>query len=147
MSRIRRVVLDTSTLVSATLRTGSIPDQALSKALDSCLLCASEKTLAELEQVLERGKFDRYRDLESRRAFVAMIRLHSHLFAVDLADFSAVVPPCRDPKDDQFLALAMAAEAGAIVSSDHDLLVLNPWRGIRILSPAEFPAEGSDYRP
>jgi len=132
--RIRRVVLDTSTLVSAAIRTRSAPDQALSKALDSCFLCASEKTLDELQQVLERGRFDRYRDLESRRAFVAMIRLHSHLFAVDLAGLWEVVPPCHDPKDNQFLALARAAEADAIVSSDHDLLVLNPWRGVRILS-------------
>jgi putative PIN family toxin of toxin-antitoxin system len=124
-----------------------MPDQALSKALESTDLCASDETLAELAQVLERRKFDRYRSLESRRAFVAMIRLHSHLFAVDLTDLSVVVPPCRDPKDDRFLALALAAEAEAIVSSDRDLLVLNSWRGIRILSPAEFLADGPGSLP
>ena len=59
MSRIRRVVLDTSTLVSAALRIGSVPHQALMQALASCDVCASAETLAELEQVLEREKFDR----------------------------------------------------------------------------------------
>ena len=140
MSRNRRVVVDTSTLVSAALFTGSIPDQALSKALESFDLCLSIATLGELEQVLDRGKFDRYRVRESRRAFVALIRRRMRLFAVDLADLSAVDPSCRDPKDNQFLALAQVAEADVLVSSDVDLLVLHPWRGIPIHTPAEFLA-------
>ena len=140
MSRNRRVVLDTSTLVSAALYTGSVPDQVLSKALEYHDLCVSVETLAELAQVLNRGKFDRYRELDSRMAFVATIRRRSHLFAVELADMRAFDPPCRDPKDIQFLALALAAEADVLVSSDEDLLVLHPWRGIPIVTPAEFLA-------
>src|ERR1017187_3347436 len=126
MSRIRRVVLDTSTLVSAARRIGSVPHQALMQALASCDVCASAETLAELEQVLEREKFDRYLDAESRRAFVAMMRRNVHLFAVKDVDVAAVQAPCRDPGDNQFLALALAAEADAVISSDEDLLVLVP---------------------
>ena len=51
---------------------------------------------------------------------------------------SSTASPCRDPEDNQFLALAMVAEAYALVSSDEDLLVLHPWRGIEIVTPAEF---------
>jgi predicted nucleic acid-binding protein len=40
-----------------------------------------------------------------------------------------------------FSELALAAGAGAIVSGDQDLLVLHPWRGVRILRPAEYLAE------
>jgi predicted nucleic acid-binding protein len=97
VSRSQRVVLDTSTPVSAALCMGSIPGQALSKALESFDLCASVETLAELERVLDRGKFDRYRTRESRRAFVATIRRHSLMFVVDLSDLSVVDPPCHDP--------------------------------------------------
>jgi putative PIN family toxin of toxin-antitoxin system len=140
VSHIRRVILDTSTLVSAALRIGSVPHQALLKALASCDVCASAETLAELEQVLDRDKFDRYLDRELRRSFVALMRRHVHLFAVQDADREAVEPPCRDPKDNQFLALALAAEADALVSSDEDLLVLHPWRGIAIVTPAKFVA-------
>jgi putative PIN family toxin of toxin-antitoxin system len=143
MSRNRRIVLDTSTLVSAALYTGSIPDQALMKAVESFDLCASVETLAELEQVLDRGKFDRYRGLESRHAFVVTIRRRSLLFALELADLSAVDMLCRDPKDNIFLALALVAEADVLVSSDEDLLVLHPWRGIPIIKPAEFLARFS----
>ena len=142
MSRIARVVLDTSTLVGAALRIGSVPHQALLKAMGSCDVCASADTLAELEEVLDRDKFDRYLDRESRLSFVALMRRHVHLFAVQNSDIEAVLPPCRDPKDTQFLALVLAAEADALVSSDEDLLVLHPWRGIPIVTPAEFLAPG-----
>jgi putative PIN family toxin of toxin-antitoxin system len=138
MSRIQRVILDTSTLVSAALRMGSVPEQALLKALRTCDVCASAETLDELARVLDRKKFDRYRDRESRRSFVALIRRNVHLFAVENADRSAVDPACRDPRDNQFLALALVSEADALVSSDEDLLVLHPWRGIPIVTPAEF---------
>jgi predicted nucleic acid-binding protein len=48
------------------------------------------------------------------------------------------VRDCRDPKDDKYLKLALAAGAATIVSSDDDLLVLNPWRGVRVLTPADY---------
>jgi putative PIN family toxin of toxin-antitoxin system len=134
----RRVVLDTSTLVSAALRVGSVPYQALLEALGAWEVCASVETLAELEQVLGREKFDRYLDRASRREFVALIRRNVHLFAVQNADLIAVDPPCRDPRDNLFLVLALAAEADIVVSSDEDLLVLHPWRGISVVTPAEF---------
>jgi uncharacterized protein len=48
------------------------------------------------------------------------------------------VTDCRDPKDDKYLELALAAGAEIIVSGDDDLLVLHPWRGVRILRPADY---------
>jgi predicted nucleic acid-binding protein len=43
-------------------------------------------------------------------------------------------------KDNKYLELALAAGAEIIVSSDDDLLVLHPWRGKRILRPADYLA-------
>ena len=43
------------------------------------------------------------------------------------------VRDCRDPDDDKFLELALASGARAIVTGDADLLVLDPWRDIRIV--------------
>jgi putative PIN family toxin of toxin-antitoxin system len=138
MRVVRRVVVDTSTLVSAALRSGSVPDQALMKALRSCELCASEETLRELAVVMERRKFDRYMDRESRREFVALMRRTMRLFAVQREELEAVDPPCRDSGDNKFLVLALACEADIVVSSDDDLLTLHPWRGVAIVSPTEF---------
>jgi len=47
---------------------------------------------------------------------------------------------CRDAKDNKYLEVAAAADATLIVSSDNDLLVLDPWRGVRIVRPAEYLA-------
>ncbi len=60
MSFARRVVLDTGVLVSAAIRPESVPALALEKAWLSFEVCASSETLAELETVLSRSKFDRY---------------------------------------------------------------------------------------
>jgi predicted nucleic acid-binding protein len=45
---------------------------------------------------------------------------------------------CRDPDDDKFLELAVNGHADAIISGDHDLLVLDTFRGIPIITPAAF---------
>jgi predicted nucleic acid-binding protein len=44
----------------------------------------------------------------------------------------------RDPTDDKFLELAANGRADLIVSGDTDLLALNPFRGIPIVTPAMF---------
>lgn len=135
-------MLDTSTLISAALRPDSTPRLALLTAVANATLCASPATLLELEQVLMRDKFDRYLDSESRREFLALYRRYARLFNVTEKEEAALPIPCRDPRDNKFLALAMYCEADALVSSDDDLLVLNPYQGIPILTPRDFlPAE------
>jgi putative PIN family toxin of toxin-antitoxin system len=142
-----RVVFDTSTLVSAALRVGSVPYQALLQAFGSCDVCASAQTLDELEKVLERRKFDRYLDRPSRRDFVALLRRSVHLFDTQNVDQMILEPTCRDPLDNKFLVLALAAEASTVISSDEDLLVLHPWRGIEIVTPAEFLSQYEESSP
>jgi putative PIN family toxin of toxin-antitoxin system len=141
------VVFDSSTLVGGALRRESPPRLALLEALGHCDVCASAESLAELEEVLERSKFDRYLDLEKRRAFVSRFRKDVRLFVVGEDKAAEVKPLCRDPNDNKFLALALAAEADMIVSSDEDLLVLHPWKGISISKPTEFLASISSFRP
>jgi uncharacterized protein len=138
MSFAKRVVLDTSTLISAALRPDSTPRQALLTAVANATLCTSPTTMLELEQVLMRDKFDRYLDPESRRDFLALYRRHARLFNIAEKEEAALPQPCRDPRDNKFLALAMYCKADALVSSDDDLLVLHPYQGIPILTPKEF---------
>jgi predicted nucleic acid-binding protein len=42
----------------------------------------------------------------------------------------------RDATDNKYLELAATAGTEIIVSSDEDLLVPDPWRGVRIVRPA-----------
>jgi predicted nucleic acid-binding protein len=58
--------------------------------------------------------------------------------SAELVTVTKRVVACRDPTDDKFLELAVACGADIIVSGDGDLLVLNPFRGIPIVSAATF---------
>ena len=138
MSLPRRVVFDTSTLVGAALKPGSVPHQALVLALARCDVCASVQTWLELERVMKRDRLDRFLARDTRLEFVAMLRTSMHFFAVTPADEAVLQPACRDVQDNKFLALVQVCQANVLVSSDDDLLVLNPWRGVPVLRPAEF---------
>ena len=85
-----------------------------------------------------RAKFDRYMDRATRLAFLEVVRRRVLPIAVSREAEESLDLPCRDPKDNKFLALAFAAEADAVVSGDDGLLVLHPWHGIAIVSPREF---------
>ena len=138
MNFVKRVVFDTSTLVSAVLRPGSVTRQAFLKAVAEAELCASASTLAELESVLGRDKFDRYLERETRLQFVALYRRHVRLFPVSESEENTLQEPCRDSRDNKFLALALVCAADAIVSSDEDLLSLNPYRRIPVILARDF---------
>ncbi|MBW7902703.1 MAG: putative toxin-antitoxin system toxin component, PIN family [Rhodocyclaceae bacterium] len=135
MSFARRVVFDTGVLVSAAILPESIPALAFEKALLHFELCISTATLAELETVLGRAKFDRYATTALRREFIDGYRRHARLVAVD-----QTVADCVDAADNKFLALAEAASAELIVASDPHLTALHPWRDIPIVPPAAFLA-------
>ena len=138
MSDLRRIVFDTSTLVGAALRVGSTPHRVLTAAFAAAEVCVSESSLAELELVLGRAKFDRYQPPPARVAFVDFMRQHAVHYVVGAAHEAQVTPLCRDPKDNQFLALCLACEAHALVSSDDDLLVLHPWNGVLVVRPGDM---------
>jgi putative PIN family toxin of toxin-antitoxin system len=138
MSDVQRLVLDTSTLVGAVLRPNSVPRQAFLAAVRLYELCVSQATLAELQEVMQRPKFDRYAPLQERLDFCALVSDRARLCDVDTASEQVADGACRDVKDAKFLALALACQAVVLVSSDEDLHVLHPWNGVSILTPAEF---------
>ena len=138
MSFVERVVFDTSTLISAVLRPSWFPRQAFLKAIAEGELCASPSTLSELEAVLSRDKFDRYLDRATRLEFFALYRRRIRLFPVSEAEENSLQEPCRDSRDNKFLALALACSADCLISSDEDLLALHPYRGIPVMRPRDF---------
>jgi predicted nucleic acid-binding protein len=52
------------------------------------------------------------------------------------------VRACRDPREDKFLEVAVHGRADVIVTGDRDLLDLNPFREIEILTPTEYLKRG-----
>jgi putative PIN family toxin of toxin-antitoxin system len=130
---IERVVIDTNIFVSRALRVGSNPGMAVDKAWLEATTLFSTATWIELNAVLRRAKFAPYIQpatlgpyLEKIRSFAIFIQIPSPIRA------------CRDPKDDKFLEVAVHGRADAIVTGDANLLTLHPFRGIAILTPADY---------
>ena len=138
MNPVKRIVIDTSSLVSAVLRPNSVPRQAFLAAIKDHDLCVCQSTLDELLEVLQRTKFDRYAPLQTRMDFWTLVSERAQFWELDAASEESAAGACRDEKDAKFLALARACNAAALISSDADLLVLSPWNGIPITTPAAF---------
>jgi len=128
-----KVVFDTNVLISSILIEGSIADMALTKAEKLCEILSSDKIYDELIKILMLPKFDKYVSLYQRKKFLESFENRATFIQVD-----EVINACRDPKDDKFLELAVSGNAKIIISGDKDLLVLSPFRDIRIISPKEF---------
>jgi putative PIN family toxin of toxin-antitoxin system len=133
MSDKPRYVFDTNVTISAALFGQSPPGQALHAALSRGELLVSRASLAELGEVLGRKKFDRYLTRAEREEF--LVKLVREATVVDVTE---EVRACRDAKDDKFLEVAVCGRASCMVTGDADLLALHPFRGIPILSPAQF---------
>lgn len=131
------VIFDTNILVSAALLSGSRADLCVRTVLSSKLpLIFSTANHDELANVLMRPKLDCYVSRRTRETLLRTWRKASVMFPD--AALREKVRDCRDPDDDKFLELALASGARAIVTGDADLLVLDPWRGIRIVKLTNF---------
>lgn len=130
---IPRIVFDTNVLVSGLLVKSTPPAQAFDLVLSSGEFIVSPELVVELSSVLRRTVFDAYVSLASREAFLTrFVERATLLFPL------SIVSDCRDLKDNHLLALALDGKAQYLVTGDNDLLVLNPFRGIDILNPADF---------
>ena len=129
------IVFDASALVSAALKAGSVPERALLRAEEVDVLALSSAVDAEIADVLSRPKFARAMSPLQRQRFLAILRS-----VAVWSEPTVRVTDSRDDKDNKYLELALAAGAETIVTGDQDLLVLDPWRGVRILSPVDYLA-------
>ena len=130
----RRYVFDTNVLVSAVLSAHSVPRQAFNLAFTKGTILMSYSIVNELNEVLSRPKFRSYLSAEKRDIFLWSLFRKARFIDV----IKEKIDICRDAKDNQFLELAVNGEADFIISGDDDLLVLNPFRNILIVTPRIF---------
>ncbi len=128
-----RIVIDTNVYVSRALRGKSVPGRAVDKAWLEDITLLSADTWAEVQAVLKRSKFALYLEPASVDQFLEKLRGIAALVPIP-----STIHACRDPRDDKFLEVAVHGRAGAIVTGDADLLALDPFRGIWILTPADY---------
>lgn len=128
-----RIVIDVNVIVSALLFYNSSPRKALDIIKESHQILMSESIFSELENVLNRPKFNKYITLGERQEFLREFK-EKLLFVV----VTEIIEDCRDAKDNKYLELALSGLANCIVTGDQDLLVLHPWREVKIITVQTF---------
>ena len=130
------IVVDTNVYVSAIVF-GGVPRQALQVIAEGPYrTCISAPILKEVRRVLVvRFQYS----LEKSDQLDLCLRESSQL--VVPAD---TIAACSDPNDDMVLECAVAAKAQVIVTGDKALLRLDPFRGVRIVTPAQFLLDAAD---
>ena len=128
-----RVVVDTNIFISGLISPG--PSRRILDLIEensfSCVL--TPDLFKELNKTLHRPKFKiLFKDININKLMT--IVKNNSLYIIPSVKMKA----CRDPKDDMVLTAAIVAKADMIVSGDKDLLVLNPFEDIAIVTPREF---------
>lgn len=131
-----RAVVDTNILVRAVIKpSGSVGPVLQRLRRRDYLLLISRATLDELVDVLSRPRL-RAKYGISDPVLRAVVRLM--ILRGELVSPQRRIAACRDPKDDKFLEVAVGGRADVVVSGDADLLSLDPFEGIPIVTPARF---------
>ncbi|MEK6666418.1 MAG: putative toxin-antitoxin system toxin component, PIN family [candidate division NC10 bacterium] len=128
-----RVVLDTNTLISALLFSGTAARLVPLWQFRRITVLVSKEILQEYLRVLAYPKFQ-LGDHEIR----ALVEEELLPFADTIRVRRRLAVVRRDPEDDKFLECAGAGRAEYLVTGDRDLRELGSYRGITILTVGEF---------
>ena len=125
-----RVVLDTNVVIAAFIARGACTD-VFERVINEHELILSPFVLEEFERVMTRKLA-----LDGDRVARAVTLLRRKGIVVVPAPLDS--PVGRDPDDDQILALAREDGVRVRVTGDDDLLVLDAFEGVPIISPRQF---------
>ena len=127
-----KVVIDTNVFVSSVF--GGLPRQVVELWFDGRItLCLSESIVTEYQRVLR--EIGAVSEAEERALIEAFASGEGVLYTADPPPIESASP---DPDDDKFLECALELEADRVVSGDSDLLELDSYMGIPILTPREL---------
>ena len=137
----KSAVVDTSVLVSAFLFRQSVPGRVITLAEQNVYtLYLSPVLLEEVRRSLHHPRLKKaygYADADVR-AWCQTLKQIGKVWGKALPD---VGPVCRDPDDKHVIACAYDVSASWIVTGDHDLLDLEGYKGVRIVSARTFLEE------
>ncbi len=126
-----RLVVDTNLMIRA-LRSPGPARQFFKLAPLTHLLMYHQEQFLELRDVAARPRLEIAP--EAVEELVDRMQRYGHAVTSNLD----AAGDCRDPDDNYVLALALAGSVDIVLTEDQDLLVLDPWRGIRIMRLFQF---------
>jgi putative PIN family toxin of toxin-antitoxin system len=133
----RSAVLDSTVLVSAFLATGGVSAELLRHARGGVFLCClSNEILEETQRVLSYPRIRRRYTYTTEEVteFCEGLRMAAQL----VTDLPTVAAVPRDPQDNPIVATAIKAQASHLITRDDDLLSLQTYGGITMMTPEAF---------
>jgi putative PIN family toxin of toxin-antitoxin system len=131
-----RAVVDTSVLIRYLIR----PSAAIRELIevhwlgDHVQMVTAPELVKELEDVLKRDTIQALIHPQEERTLLDAICLKAEF----LPPLGRVPPYTRDPKNDKFVACALAGDARYVVTVDKDVLALGTLSGVQVVTPEEF---------
>ena len=130
-----KVVIDTNTIISAPFSEDGNPAKIFELLLlEEILNFTSDEIIAEIKGVFARNRILKYIS-EEKIKFIVEKYLN---FSIKVNPLIKLTVIAEDPDDNIILECAKTAKADYIISGDNHLKVLKKYKGIEILSPAEF---------
>jgi putative PIN family toxin of toxin-antitoxin system len=130
---VLKAVIDTNIWISALLGTRASKKLKDHLSQEHYQAICSTDLIDELLDVLARSKFaGKITDIDAADLLRVLRK------AATFVQPEQIDPTSRDPKDDVFLACAVAAAADYLVTGDKDLLTLAEFRGTKIVTPKQF---------
>ena len=133
-----RIVIDANVLISAAF--GGTPLDAVSKAFSTCEVLLSPDVIKEID-----GAIHRLSPKLGEEKAEFLLNLWRKLASLcTIMETGEKVSICRDPKDDAYLHLCIAAKVEFLITGDKDLLAVDPKRvaalpdRLRIVTPRRF---------
>lgn len=126
-----KIVIDTNVVASAIFFGGRPRDLIEKLMLHDVTAYVSQEIVEEYQDTVQRLK-DKF---PGKKVTIPLTQIVSACLLIEPATDIKV---CRDPDDDKFIECAVDSKSVYIVSGDHDLLVLEKYHDIEIITVAEF---------
>lgn len=126
-----RIVVDTNVLISG-IFFGGFPRRILTSIINKQLTaCATTEIINEYEEIVEE-MIDRKQGHLNRTILAPLIQ------TMEIIEPVSHIEVCRDPDDDKFLECAKDSHALYVVSGDKDLLFIEKYENIQIVTAKDF---------
>lgn len=131
-------VVDASVLIRYLIKPGAAVQELIEVRWlgDEVHMVTGPELIRELEGVLARDYIQALIQPEEGQALLDAVRQKAEI----LPPLGTVPVYTRDPKDDKFVACALAGDAGYVITLDKDILALRVLGDVRMLTPDEFLA-------
>ena len=126
-----RIVIDTNVLISGVFF-GGFPRKILSAVVSQKITaCATAEIINEYEEIVQEM-------INRKQGHINRAILSPLIQAMEIIEPVTHIGICRDPDDNKFLECAKDSHALYIVSGDNDLLIIEKFKNIQIVTAKDF---------